>query len=166
MRIRGRFVATVDEEETVRGMASWSPGEHGGGCQLGAAMLLVADEPERTERRLADGELACPDCTTPLAPLGHARTRRLRARDGHRMIRPRRGRCPGCGHTHVLRANLAPDVCTASWSTALTMQRWAHVVVRMASVIVVLTQRGALHKPTRPIPLKRAEMAHELNRGK
>lgn len=65
-------------------------------------MIIVADDPDRTERQLDDGELACLDCLTPLAPWGHARPRRLRTRDGHRMLRPRRGRCPTCGTTHVL----------------------------------------------------------------
>ena len=65
-------------------------------------MLIVADDIDRTERELAAGVLACPDCDGELRPWGHARRRRLRTRHGLREIRPRRGCCRGCGRTHVL----------------------------------------------------------------
>lgn len=65
-------------------------------------MLIVADDIDRTERELAAGELACPDCLGELRPWGHARRRWLRTRQGRRHIRPRRGCCRGCGRTHVL----------------------------------------------------------------
>lgn len=65
-------------------------------------MLIVADDTDRTERKLAAGELACPDCRGQLRPWGHARPRWLRTRHGRRHIRPRRSCCSDCGHTHVL----------------------------------------------------------------
>jgi hypothetical protein len=65
-------------------------------------MLIVADDPDRTERELAAGELACPDCRGQLRPWGHARPRWLRTRDGRRQLRVRRSRCADCGRTHVL----------------------------------------------------------------
>ncbi len=51
-------------------------------------MLIVADDIDRTERELAAGELACPDCQGELRPWGHARRRWLRSRQGRREIRP------------------------------------------------------------------------------
>jgi hypothetical protein len=65
-------------------------------------MLIVADDVERTERELAAGELACPDCDGELRRWGHARRRWLRTRQGRRALRPRRSCCHGCGRTHVL----------------------------------------------------------------
>ncbi|MFU8841278.1 MAG: DUF6431 domain-containing protein [Nitriliruptoraceae bacterium] len=65
-------------------------------------MLIVADDTARTERELAAGELACPDCRGRLRPWGHARPRSLRTRDGRRHLRVRRSRCADCGRTHVL----------------------------------------------------------------
>ena len=65
-------------------------------------MLIVADDVDRTERELAGGELACPDCDGELRRWGYARRRWLRTRHGRRQLRPRRGWCRGCGRTHVL----------------------------------------------------------------
>ena len=65
-------------------------------------MLIVADDVDRTERELAAGELACPDCDGELRPWGHARRRWLRTRQGRRALRPRRSCCRSCGRTHVL----------------------------------------------------------------
>lgn len=65
-------------------------------------MLIVADDVEHTDRELAAGELACPDCRGELRPWGHARLRWLRTREGRHQLRPRRGCCRACGRTHVL----------------------------------------------------------------
>jgi hypothetical protein len=58
------------------------------------------------DRRL----LPCPDCREPLKPWGRARERAVRDCGGTRVtVRPDRGRCTGCGVTHViLDAGLLP----------------------------------------------------------
>ena len=65
-------------------------------------MIGIAD-PARAETDLAAGTLACPGCTRPLHPWGHARTRTVRDH-GHTTLalRPRRARCRTCRVTHVL----------------------------------------------------------------
>lgn len=40
-----------------------------GSTMTGADVLIVADDTDRTERELAAGELACPDCRGQLRPL-------------------------------------------------------------------------------------------------
>ncbi|MGH9077957.1 MAG: DUF6431 domain-containing protein [Acidimicrobiales bacterium] len=55
------------------------------------------------EADLVGGLLGCPACGGVLGPWGHARARPLRRRGGREdRVRPRRGRCRGCGRTHVL----------------------------------------------------------------
>ena len=58
------------------------------------------------DRRL----LRCPDCREPLKPWGRTRERTVRGRGGAKAtFRPDRGRCTGCGATHViLGAGLLP----------------------------------------------------------
>ena len=58
------------------------------------------------DRRL----LRCPDCREPLKPWGRTRERTVRGRGGAKAtFRPDRGRCTGCGATHViLGANFLP----------------------------------------------------------
>lgn len=73
-----------------------------GSTMTGADVLIVADDPDRTERELAAGKLTCPDCHGELRPWGHARPRWLRTRDGRRHLRLRRSRCADCTRTHVL----------------------------------------------------------------
>ena len=65
-------------------------------------MIGIAD-PGEAETALAAGTLACPGCTRPLHPWGHARTRTVRDH-GHTTLalRPRRARCRTCRVTHVL----------------------------------------------------------------
>jgi hypothetical protein len=65
-------------------------------------MLSIAVSAQQLEVDLAAGRVACPDCRGPLARWGCARSRVVRMRDGARSLRPRRGRCHGCGRTHVL----------------------------------------------------------------
>jgi Homeodomain-like domain len=66
-------------------------------------MIGIAD-PDRVETALAAGALACPGCTRPLHPWGHARTRTVRDHGDTRLAlrRPRRARCRTCRVTHVL----------------------------------------------------------------
>jgi hypothetical protein len=65
-------------------------------------MIGIAD-PARADTDLAAGALACPGCTGPLQPWGHARSRTVRDRGTTTVtLRPRRARCPACRATHVL----------------------------------------------------------------
>lgn len=63
------------------------------------------------ERELWAGRLACPVCGSAVGPRGYARPRPLRvageAAPELVWLRPRRGRCRGCGAWHVL----LPCVC-------------------------------------------------------
>lgn len=64
---------------------------------------MVSGDLERVESELSAGVLGCPGCDGRLAPWGWARARNVRvAGGGERRVRPRRGRCVGCGATHVL----------------------------------------------------------------
>jgi Domain of unknown function (DUF6431) len=65
-------------------------------------MIGIAD-PGQAEAALAAGTLACPGCTRPLRPWGHARARTVRDH-GHATLalRPRRARCRTCRVTHAL----------------------------------------------------------------
>ena len=65
-------------------------------------MVIVGIESLEVERGLFAGEFVCPDCSGVLRPWGSARRRVLRCADGEVWRRPRRGRCVGCGCTHVL----------------------------------------------------------------
>lgn len=63
---------------------------------------MVGTDAGQVERELRGGRLCCPACARVLRPWGHARTRVVRGRSAALRLRPRRSRCPGCGHTHVL----------------------------------------------------------------
>jgi hypothetical protein len=67
-------------------------------------VLTVGVDQAGVEARLWAGELACPaeGCAGQLGPWGYARERVVRGEGGRRRLRPRRGRCRGCGATHVL----------------------------------------------------------------
>lgn len=68
-------------------------------------MLTVGADVEDVDVRLRAGRLGCPDCAGVLAPWGWARPRQVRlgiASATAESITPRRGRCTGCGRTHVL----------------------------------------------------------------
>lgn len=80
--------------EVTRGLFLTVPG--------GVALLIVGVDPAGVEADLVAGRLACPGCGIGLRPWGQARERELRSRAGSRWLSPRRGRCPGCGVTHVL----------------------------------------------------------------
>jgi len=70
-------------------------------------MVIVCVERARVEAELASGALSCPLCRGVLGPWGHARPRVVRCAGGSCWVRPRRARCRGCRHTHVL----LPDCC-------------------------------------------------------
>lgn len=67
-------------------------------------MLTVSHDLAAVESQLASCELLCPDCSGRLRPWGFARERTIR--EGVPVVNsrliPRRGRCRGCGATHVL----------------------------------------------------------------
>jgi hypothetical protein len=65
-------------------------------------VITVEEASAVVERRLAEGELACPDCGGVLARWGWGRSRRLRGPAGVVEVRPRRTRCRSCQETHVL----------------------------------------------------------------
>ena len=68
-------------------------------------VLTVGADVEDVDARLRAGRLSCPDCAGVLAPWGWALPRRVRLgidSAGGELVRPRRGRCGGCGRTHVL----------------------------------------------------------------
>lgn len=69
-------------------------------------MLTVNDDVSSVSVDLFAGRLVCPGCGEMLRPWGWARRRQIRHGIGadRRLVRehPRRGRCTGCGATHVL----------------------------------------------------------------
>ena len=65
-------------------------------------MIIVGNESVEVEGVLVAGGFGCPDCSGLLRPWGWARRRVLRCAGGEVWRRPRRGRCVGCGRTHVL----------------------------------------------------------------
>lgn len=65
-------------------------------------MVTVGDSVVEVEAALAAGRIGCPRCPGALAGWGWARTRVVRGAGGPISLRPRRGRCSGCGVTHVL----------------------------------------------------------------
>jgi len=69
-------------------------------------VLIVENDPAKVETDLAAGVVGCPVCGERLARWSFARRRSLRAEAGLVELRPRRGRCVGCGKTQVL----VPDV--------------------------------------------------------
>lgn len=65
-------------------------------------MLMVGTDPGEVDQLLSDGVLRCPGCAGVLRAWGYARWRYCRGELGVVRHRPRRGRCWGCGATHVL----------------------------------------------------------------
>ena len=65
-------------------------------------MIIVGNEPVEVENGLLAGGFCCPDCSGVLRPWGSARRRVLRCVGGVVWRCVRRGRCSGCGRTHVL----------------------------------------------------------------
>jgi hypothetical protein len=69
-------------------------------------VLMVENDPERVEADLVAGRVACPACGGVLGRWSFARRRQVRSEASAVAVRPRRGRCRGCGRTQVL----LPDV--------------------------------------------------------
>lgn len=67
-------------------------------------MIIVGNDRLQVESELLSGGFCCPACSGVLRPWGSARRRVLRCAAGEIWRRPRRGRCGGCGGTHVLLA--------------------------------------------------------------
>lgn len=66
-------------------------------------MVTVSPDPVDVESQLSAGTLFCPSCDGGvLAPWAWARERPVGRGRARRRVRPRRGRCRGCGVTHVL----------------------------------------------------------------
>lgn len=65
-------------------------------------MVTVEVDAAGVERRLGEGQLACPSCGGRLSRWGHARPRTVRGLEAVLRVRPRRARCSGCSVTHVL----------------------------------------------------------------
>jgi hypothetical protein len=63
-------------------------------------MVTVEVDAVRVEKRLLEGGIECPCCGGVLGGWGWARERPILGLTGR--VRPRRGRCRGCGVTHVL----------------------------------------------------------------
>lgn len=65
--------------------------------------MMIVGTVKQTETALLAGQIACPVCTAPLRPHGHARVRTVRGLGETRLgVRPRRARCEGCARTQVL----------------------------------------------------------------
>jgi Domain of unknown function (DUF6431) len=80
----------------VPGKAAWM------GAGGGTTVMTVRGSPASVEARLAAGRLRSPCCGVVLARWGWARRRVVATFSGPLELRPRRGRCHGCGRTHVL----------------------------------------------------------------
>ena len=65
-------------------------------------MIIVGNDRLEVETELVAGGFGCPACSGVLRPWGSARGRVLRCAAGEVWRHPRRGRCVGCGGTHVL----------------------------------------------------------------
>lgn len=65
-------------------------------------MVTVGDSVVGVEAALRAGRIGCPECGAALARWGWARARSVRGLSGVVRLRPRRGRCTGCGVTQVL----------------------------------------------------------------
>lgn len=101
-------------------------------------MLTVNQDGSSVESDLAAGRLSCPRCRAVLRPWGWARRRLVRhgiGREAHVVaVRPRRGRCSGCGGTHVL---LGLDLAA----------RRADSAAVIAAAIEAKSATGAGHRP-------------------
>ncbi|ORB32749.1 hypothetical protein [Mycobacterium persicum] len=93
-------------------------------------MVTVETDVDQVERRLAAGELRCPECSGVLGGWGWARPRQLRGLEGALRLCSRRSRCTGCGVTHVLLPVTA-------------LLRRADVAAVIMSALVAKAARGA-----------------------
>lgn len=65
-------------------------------------LIVLLTNEQALERKLATGEIPCPDCGARVVAWGFARRRVLRTLGGSRTIVPRRTRCNSCKKTHVV----------------------------------------------------------------
>ena len=101
-------------------------------------MIGIADLGQ-AETDLCAGTLACPSCTGPLQPWGHARARTVRDHGTSVVaLRPRRARCRTCRGTHVLLPTVVAP-CRAD-TTARAYTAPHHQVMR--AKIVLLAAAG------------------------
>ena len=70
-------------------------------------MIIVGNDRLEVESELLAGGFCCPDCAGVLRPWSSARRRVLRCAAGEVWCHPRRGRCSGCGRTHVLLSHVS-----------------------------------------------------------
>ena len=121
-------------------------------------MVTVGDDVSAVEVDLVAGRIGCSECGGRLRPWGSARPRRVRVEleggQGVSSHRPRRGRCEGCGVTHVLlavslaarRADAASVI--ASAVEAKVVKGWGHRRVAAALGRPASTVRGWLRSFT------------------
>ena len=121
-------------------------------------MVTVSDDVSAVEADLVEGRIGCAGCGGRLRPWGSARGRQVReALDGQGppgRHRPRRGRCAGCGATHVLlavslaarRADAA--VVIAAAVAAKVIKGWGHRRIAAALGRPASTVRGWLRSFT------------------
>jgi transposase-like protein len=64
--------------------------------------VIIVLDAGQAEDDLARGVIGCPRCGGSLWPWSWAKPRRVRLRDGARLVRPRRARCASCRATQVL----------------------------------------------------------------
>lgn len=95
-------------------------------------MLVMAGGTDRAAALLEAGQVTCPACGTAMRPWGWGRERVVRRAGAYERLRPRRGRCPACGITHVL----LPD---------RTLLRRLDDVEAVGAALV-LTARGSGHR--------------------
>jgi transposase-like protein len=65
-------------------------------------MIVLLSSEHVLARKLATGEISCPDCGAHVVAWGFARRRVVRMLSGSRTIVPRRVRCRSCHKTHVV----------------------------------------------------------------
>lgn len=101
-------------------------------------MVTVGDSVVGVEAALVAGRVGCPLCGAALAGWGWAGTRSVRGRSGVATVRPRRGRCVGCGVTQVLlpagllaRRADAAEVIGAALAAAASGSGWRTVAARL-----------------------------------
>jgi hypothetical protein len=93
--------------------------------------MTVRGSADSVEARLAAGRLRSPCCGAVLARWGWARCRVVAMLSGPEEFCPRRGRCRGCGRTHVL---LPADL----WSR----RRYGAAVIMTVLVLVLAAAAG------------------------
>lgn len=120
-------------------------------------MVTVGVNPVLVESQLVAGEIRC-SCSAHLVRWGWARERRIH---GLGRVRPRRGRCTGCGVTHVLvpvtllsrRAYSAQIIVTA---LMLKARGWGHRRIGARLGVPAGTVRGWIRRMSTRVDQVRA----------